>query len=93
MSEWFVYILECIDGTFYTGISSDVMRRVLLHNKGRGAKYTRGRRPVVLVWKLAVGTKSRALKVEYQVKQLTRRQKKDLINGKVLHSNILSESS
>ena len=48
MSSWFVYIVECIDKTFYTGISTDVNKRIITHNKGKGAKYTRSRLPVVL---------------------------------------------
>lgn len=72
---WYVYILECADGTLYTGITTDVNKRLDTHNKGKGAKYTRGRRPVVLLASFPVETKSIALKEEYRIKQLTREEK------------------
>lgn len=74
----FVYILKCADGTFYTGYSTDVAKRCETHNKGRGAKYTRSRLPVVVVYSEEFESKSDAMKREYQIKQLTRQQKKQL---------------
>ena len=79
-STYFVYILECADSTLYTGISTDPMRRLSEHNAGTGAKYTRSRRPVRLVFKEEAGSKSDALKRELQIKKLSRMQKIRLIN-------------
>ena len=77
---WSVYIVECSDGSLYTGISNGVLGRVLAHNHGMGAKYTRGRRPVKLVYEEECGDRSAASKREYAVKQLSRVQKLDLIS-------------
>jgi len=78
---WFVYIVRCADDSLYTGIAKDVERRIEEHNSGNAlaASYTRSRRPVELVYKEAVDTRSTALKREYEIKQLTRRQKDDLL--------------
>jgi putative endonuclease len=78
-----LYIVECADGTFYTGIATDVRRRVLEHNsaKGKGARYTSARRPVVLVFETRFATRSDALKEEARIKQLTRHQKQTLISA------------
>lgn len=80
MSVWFLYIVQCRDQTLYTGISTDVDRRVRQHNDGAGAKYTRSRRPVQLLCSTSVGTRSQASKYEYQVKCLSRVQKLALID-------------
>jgi putative endonuclease len=72
---WFVYLLECSDGSYYTGITNDLERRVKQHNKGVGAKYTKGRGPVNLKCYLSTATKSEALKLEYKIKQLTKSEK------------------
>jgi putative endonuclease len=74
---WFVYIVECNDEdkTLYTGITTDIERRIKQHNEGKGAKYTRGRGPVTLVKSFECLTKSEALKLEYQIKQLSREEK------------------
>lgn len=77
---WYVYIVECSDGTFYTGITTDVNKRVLTHNKGKGAKYTKARLPVVLMASFEAGNRSEASKEEYRIKQLTRKEKQILIN-------------
>jgi putative endonuclease len=78
---WFVYIVECNDATLYTGITNDLNKRIDKHNKNLGAKYTRGRGPVVLKWSCGVENRSEASKLEYQIKQLTRKAKLDLIMG------------
>ena len=70
--RYWVYILRCADGTLYTGITNDVPRRLAAHNSGRGAKYTRGRGPVELVYREACGEKSAALRREAAVKRLSR---------------------
>ncbi|MBR4098778.1 MAG: GIY-YIG nuclease family protein [Clostridium sp.] len=72
---WYVYMLRCRDDTLYTGITDDVERRLKAHQSGKGAKYTRGRGPVVLVYTEECPDKSVALRREYQIKQLTRKEK------------------
>ena len=71
---WTVYILRCGDDTLYTGITDD------MHSEGKGAKYTRGRGPLTLVYSEEVTTKSEALKREHAIKKLSRAEKLDLIN-------------
>lgn len=78
------YIVECADGTYYTGIASDVQRRMMEHNgvkgrKGKRARYTAARRPVRLVFEAAFSSRSEALKEEARIKRLTRQQKEHLI--------------
>jgi putative endonuclease len=77
---WKVYIIECSDLTYYTGISNDVEKRIDTHNKKKGAKYTKTRTPVKLVYQQSFETKSLAAKEEWRIKQLTRNQKILLIN-------------
>ena len=79
---WYLYILRCGDGTFYTGITTDVERRLEEHRQGRGAKYTRGRGPLELAYQEKCETHSEALKREYAVKQLSREEKEQLIDSK-----------
>lgn len=79
MSQWSVYLLQCADTTFYIGISTDVDKRLANHNAGLGAKYTRGRLPVVCVWREVAASESAARKREYELKQWSRAQKKALI--------------
>lgn len=78
---WVVYILRCADGTLYTGVTTDAARRVGEHNAGRatGARYTRARRPVKLVYREWASSRSAACKREYQIKQMSRRDKLLLI--------------
>lgn len=81
--SWSVYVVRCADGTFYTGIAIDVARRVREHNRGaRGARYTRSRRPVILVWSVEVGDRSAALRAEAAVKRLSRREKEAIVVGR-----------
>ncbi len=75
----FVYILECKDNSFYCGYTTHLIKRYLLHCSGKGAKYTRGRGPLDLVYVEEWPDKSSAMKREYQIKQLTRKQKEMLI--------------
>lgn len=81
MGWWYVYIVKCGDATLYTGATNDVLARVATHNLGKGARYTRARLPVTVVWKRRVSGKSAALSLEYRVKQLTRSEKERLITG------------
>ena len=76
---WHLYIVECRDGTFYTGITDDIPRRMEQHSSGKGAKYTRGRGPVQLRYQEECGTHSEALRREIEVKKLTRQEKLKLI--------------
>ena len=80
---YYVYLLRCADGTLYTGFTNDLVRRLAAHNAGRGAKYTRGRRPVELVYWESFSNKSSALRREYAIKQLPRRQRLTLIQSSV----------
>ena len=76
---WYVYIVECAGGSLYTGVSTDVQRRLETHNKGKGSKYCKTRLPVTLKASFEVENKSKAFKEEYRIKQLTRKQKLELI--------------
>lgn len=77
--EWHVYIVRCADGTLYTGVTTDVEMRVAVHNTGRGARYTRSRLPVALVYTERAGARGDALRREHQIKRLTRGRKHRLI--------------
>lgn len=87
--SWYVYILRCRDDTLYTGVTDDVDRRAAVHNAGKGAKYTRGRRPVQVVYREAVPDKSAALKRELAIKALSRRQKLALLDQYSAHKESL----
>ena len=78
-NTWHLYILRCRDGSLYTGITTDVEKRLEAHRSGKGAKYTRGRGPLELVYREKCGTHSDALKREIEIKRLTREQKQALI--------------
>lgn len=75
----YVYVLECADGTYYTGYTTDVDRRVEEHDAGDGAKYTRGRTPVELVHVESYKSQSAAMQREYEIKQLSRHEKEQLV--------------
>jgi len=77
----YVYILRCSDGTLYTGYTNNLEKRLKVHNSGKGAKYTRCRLPVELVYFEEYCTKSEATKREYAIKQLTRENKMKLVNS------------
>lgn len=76
---FYLYVLECADGTWYTGYTVDVDERVRAHNAGAGAKYTRSRLPVRLLAQATYATKHEAMSAEYRFKRLTRRQKERLV--------------
>jgi putative endonuclease len=78
---WFAYILRCADDSLYAGTAKDVTARLATHNAGRGARYTRGRGPMVLVYSEACGSRGDALKREAAIKRLTRADKDALIAG------------
>ncbi|WP_075979812.1 GIY-YIG nuclease family protein [Bacillus massilinigeriensis] len=75
----YFYVLSCHDGSLYAGYTIDIKRRVQQHNEGKGAKYTRGRGPVRLIYSEAFDTKGEALRAEYEFKQLTRKKKEDFL--------------
>ena len=77
---WYLYILRCRDGSLYTGITYDVQRRLAAHRAGKGAKYTRGRGPLELVYSEICGSHSDALKRELAIKALTKPEKLKLIS-------------
>jgi putative endonuclease len=77
--KWSVYVLRCGDGTLYTGATNDLDRRVEAHQRGKGAAYTRSRRPVRLVYSESAGDRGSALRREAQLKRLTRSEKLALI--------------
>lgn len=79
---WFVYILECRDGTLYTGITDDVPRRLKAHESGKGAKYTRGRSPLILRYQESCENHSQALRRELEIKALSRTEKIALFREK-----------
>lgn len=74
----YTYMLKCKDGTFYTGWTTDLDRRLAAHNRGTGAKYTRGRGPVELVYWESFETKEEAMRREWEIKQLPRKEKEKL---------------
>jgi putative endonuclease len=76
---WFVYLARCSDDTLYCGITNDVASRLATHNAGKGARYTRARTPIELLVTHRCASKSRALRLEYRVKQLTRAEKQQLV--------------
>ena len=77
--KWFLYILKCSDGSFYTGITKDMERRLKMHNDGKASKYTRTRGPVELVYRENCKTHARALARECEIKTFSRIQKQELI--------------
>lgn len=79
MTPWYVYIVRCADGSLYTGVATDVAARVAAHNRGTGAKYTRGRGPVRLAYRERVGERGAALRRELAIKRLPRAAKLGLI--------------
>ncbi|RLM68371.1 GIY-YIG nuclease family protein [Halorubrum sp. Atlit-26R] len=81
MADNYVYVIECADGTLYTGYTTDVERRVAEHDAGEGAKYTRGRTPVTLRHVESFDSKSAAMSREYAIKSLSRAEKEQLIDG------------
>ncbi len=85
-----VYIVQCADGSLYTGIATDVERRMKEHHGGpRGAKYLKGRGPLQLMYSADAGDRSRASQLEYHIKRMSRTDKKALIDGRIELASIL----
>ena len=82
VKSWYVYMVRCADNTLYTGMAKDVAARVEQHNTGRGAKYTRSRKPVVLVYEEPCADRSSALKREHALKRLSAVEKEQLCDGR-----------
>lgn len=78
----YVYIVRCSDDTYYTGYTNNLKRRIKQHNQGEGAKYTKGRNPVSLVYSKKFRSKSKAMQKEYEIKQLSRKEKIKLIKSR-----------
>lgn len=78
-TNYYLYVLECADGSYYAGYTTDLDRRLNTHNKGKGAKYTRARLPVVLRYSRKYETKTEAMQAEYRFKQYTRSEKERII--------------
>lgn len=76
---YFVYLLECRDGSFYCGYTSDLEKRVKAHNEGKGAKYTTRRRPVKLIYSEEFDSRSEAMKRELKIKSFSRKEKENLV--------------
>ena len=94
-APWFVYLVRCKDGTLYTGIATDVARRLAEHggSTGRGAKYLRGRLPLELLLARKLGSRESALRVEYRIKRLPRARKESLVRDLTLLDRIVADAS
>ena len=93
-SDWYVYLVRCADGTLYTGITTDVPRRLEEHELGRrGAKYLRGRGPLELVFDKKVGGREQALSVERRIKRLPKRLKESLVRDQRLFDELTRATS
>lgn len=82
---WHLYILLCADGSFYTGVTKDIERRLAQHNAGKGARYTRTRTPVLLAYQETCESRSQALVRECNVKALSRKEKENLVQSRRVH--------
>lgn len=92
----YTYIVQCSDGTLYTGWTNDISKRIKVHNQGKGAKYTKSRLPVKLVYSEEYDTKQEAMQREYAIKQLSRKEKLALVtnlNKRIHHNEMAGTSS
>jgi putative endonuclease len=92
----YTYIVQCSDGTLYTGWTNDINKRIKVHNQGKGAKYTKSRLPVKLVYSEEYDTKQEAMQREYAIKQLSRKEKLALVtnlNKRIHHNEMAGTSS
>lgn len=88
----YTYILRCSDDTLYTGWTNNLEKRIKAHNKGKGAKYTKARLPVMLAYYEAFPTKEEAMHREWEIKQMSRKEKEKLLNAKSEPSQPLSSA-
>lgn len=91
--SYFAYMVECADGTYYTGYTDDLKKRIKTHNSGRGAKYTRSRLPVKLIYSEEFESRGEAMSREYAIKQLSRIEKEKLASGSVLQDSCRNRKS
>ncbi len=91
MDLWYLYILKCRNGSFYTGITKDIKKRIDEHESGKGSKYLRGKGPLSLVFSVEVESKSMALKYEMEVKKISRKDKINLILSPLTFNNVISK--
>ena len=89
---WYLYIIRCRDGSLYTGIATDVDKRLAVHRAGKGAKYLRGRGPLTLVYQTRIGAKALALKTERRVKALPKTKKEQLVSTQLSIATLLPDS-
>lgn len=87
--SWYVYVLRCANGALYTGIATNITRRIAEHRVGKGAKYLRGKGPLRLVFKKAVGDKGLALRVERRIKKLPKIRKETLVKRRIMIDEII----
>jgi putative endonuclease len=87
----YFYVLTCKDGSLYGGYTNNLERRIKLHNEGKGAKYTRGRGPVVLTYSSSFETKGDALRAEYHFKRLTRKKKNEFLMRELGDTNVAAK--
>lgn len=88
-SNWWVYFVRCSDNSIYCGITRNIERRIKEHNQGnKGAKYTRSRRPVKLIWKLPASSRSEASKIEIRLKRLCKADKENIVDSSTCHDYI-----
>lgn len=90
-AAWFLYLLETRHGALYTGITTDVAKRLAVHERGAGARSLRGKGPLTLMYQAAIGSHSQALRVEARVKKLGRSEKWRLVRGELALSALLDE--
>lgn len=83
MTPWFLYLIRTADNRLYTGITTDTERRLMQHQAGKGARSLRGKGVLTLVFVQQVGERSQALRVEYRIKQLPKREKERLVAGEI----------
>lgn len=93
MSPWYLYLIRTADNRLYTGISTDVERRLRQHQQGKGARSLRGKGELTMVFSTLIGDRSAALRAEYRIKQLTKRQKEQLVAGSVTFGDLLGHQT
>lgn len=93
MTSWYLYLIRSQDNRLYTGITTDVDRRFAEHQAGKGAKALRGRGTLLLVFSQLIGSRSQALRIEYQIKQLSKIKKERLVSRAVALSDLIKISS
>jgi putative endonuclease len=93
MSDWYLYLIRCGDGSLYTGITTDIDNRLDKHKNNRGAKYLRGRGPIELAWSSYIGERGLALKLEYRIKKLNKNEKLALIDGTIQLRELMPDTN